>query len=291
MRPMLARLLRDDVRVEISGGTDLAPIAVDRGQLEQVILNLAVNAQDAMPSGGTLTIGAANVDSGTDGRFVVITVTDSGIGMTEQVRQQLFEPFFTTKEPGKGTGLGLATVHGIVAQSGGSVRVFSELGHGSRFEVWFPKAESADVVNEPSTAPGASFAGHELLLVVDDAEGLRNLTSRLLTRLGYTVLAAGNAAEAIRLFYENPAIALILTDVVMPGMSGPALVRELVERRPVKVIYMSGYTMSGYTDEAIVQHGVLQPGIAFVHKPYTADGLGRKLREVLDTVEPVAAYC
>lgn len=286
MRPMLARLIREDVHVTIGSSHDLAPIKADRGQLEQVIVNLAVNAQDAMPKGGTLTIDAANADLGAEGLFVVINVTDSGTGMTEDVRQRLFEPFFTTKKAGSGTGLGLATVHGILAQSGGSVRVHSDAGRGSRFEVFFPQAGPVDLVEERPVAADASLAGHELLLVVDDAEGLRNLTKRLLSRLGYSVLVAANADEAVRLFDANPAIALILTDVVMPGLSGPALIKDLVERRPVKVIYMSGYT-----DETIVQHGVLRPGIAFVHKPFTADTLGRKLREVLDTPAPTAAHC
>jgi PAS domain S-box-containing protein len=274
IRPMLARLIREDVQVVVGSCGDLAPIRADRGQLEQVILNLAINAQDAMPNGGTLTIDAANV-----ALDVVITVTDTGTGMTEEVQQRLFEPFFTTKPADRGTGLGLATVHGIVSQSGGSVACHSELGHGSRFEVCFPRAEVTEGSAERRAWIATSLAGTELVLVVEDAEGLLTVTKRLLTRLGYTVLVAGNADEALRLFDQHPSIALILTDVVLPGLSGPGLVKQLLQRRPaLKVVYMSGYT-----DEAIVQHGVVLPGISFVHKPFTANALGRKLREVLDT--------
>ncbi len=279
IRPMLTRLIRENVHLVIGSRTDLSPIRADRGQMEQVIMNLAVNAQDAMPDGGTLTIDAANVD-----REVMIAVTDTGTGMTREVQEQAFEPFFTTKGVGRGTGLGLATVHGIAAQSGGRVRVHSSPGHGSRFEVYFPQA-AATVERDVETAvPTSSLTGTELVLVVEDAEGLRTLTKRLLDRLGYSVLVASNAEEAIRQFDAHPSIALVLTDVVMPGLSGPGLVAQLVQRRPaLKVIYMSGYT-----DEAIVQHGVLQPGIAFVHKPFTANALGRKVREVLDAPAPAA---
>jgi len=277
IRPMLARLLRGDVNVVISTAPDLAPIRADRGQLEQVIVNLAVNARDAMPEGGTLTFHAANI-----GAEVVIAVTDTGTGMTDAVRQRLFEPFFTTKPAGRGTGLGLATVHGIVAQSGGRVTVKSQLGHGSTFEVFLPRTFETARADDEAAAPAGLLTGTELLLVVEDAEDLRHLTKRLLARLGYTVLVAGNAAEALRLFDENPAIALVLSDVMMPGLSGPALIKQLGERRQgLKVIHMSGYT-----DEAIVQHGVLQPGIAFLHKPFTFDALGRKVREVLDAPAP-----
>lgn len=278
LRPLLARLIREDVRVVIGHPVELGPIRADRGQVEQIILNLAVNAQDAMPDGGTLTINAADV-----GAEVAITVTDTGTGMTEEVRQRLFEPFFTTKPSGRGTGQGLATVHGIVAQAGGRVSVTTQLGCGSTFEIYFPRAASTEVTPEHPPEPATSVTGTEVVLVVEDAAGLRHLTKRLLTRLGYTVLVAGDAVEALRLFDENPAIALILTDVVMPGLSGPGLIKQIGERRTgVKVVYMSGYT-----DEAIVQHGVLQPGIAFVHKPFTISALGRKIREVLDA--PVSA--
>jgi two-component system cell cycle sensor histidine kinase/response regulator CckA len=287
MRPMLGRLIREDVRIVFGIRPNLAPIKADRGQLEQVIVNLAVNAQDAMRNGGILTIEADNVEldehfsalhfNTRPGPYVVITVSDSGTGMTAAVRERLFEPFFTTKPRGEGTGLGLATIHGIVARSGGSVSVYSEPGRGTSFKVYFPRAAGVKTVAIPVEAV-PSLTGTELVLVVEDADSLRSLTKRLLEKLGYTVLVAANAAEATLRFDENPAIQLILTDVVMPGLSGPALAKQLTARRPdLKVIYMSGYT-----DEAIVQHGVLMPGIAFLHKPFTAAGIARKLREALD---------
>jgi CheY-like chemotaxis protein len=194
------------------------------------------------------------------------------------VRARLFEPFFTTKEIGRGTGLGLATVHAIVTRSGGSVTVDTEVGKGTSFKVYFPRADVPETVAEAPSVLARPHTGKETVLVVEDAVGLPQLTRRLLQRQGYTVLVAGNADEALQLFEQNPSIDVVLTDVVMPGGNGPELARRLVERRPgLKVIYMSGYT-----DDAIVQHGVLKPGIAFLHKPFTLEGLGRKIREVLD---------
>jgi CheY-like chemotaxis protein len=235
-----------------------------------------------------LTIETANVDLGElyakahpavkPGPYVELTVTDTGIGMTPEVQARLFEPFFTTKDLGKGTGLGLATVHGIVTRSGGSVTVDSEVGKGTSFMVYFPRADGAAPVVAPPSPVAQGHAGTQTVLVVEDAEGLRELTKRLLERHGYVVLLAANAEDAGCLFDENPSIDLLLTDVVMPGASGPELVKQLVERRPaLKVVYMSGYT-----DEAIVHRGVLDPGIAFLHKPFSSETLGRKIREVLD---------
>ena len=286
MRPMLGRLIKEDVKVLFHVAPRLAGITADRGQVEQVVVNLAVNAQDAMPQGGTLTIETANIDLDehytamhfdvTPGPFVVLTVTDSGTGMTPDVREHLFEPFFTTKAVGKGTGLGLATIHGIVARSGGSVSVYTEVGLGTSFKVYFPQAAAEAVAARP-TAPALVQGGTERVLVVEDAEGLRDLTKRLLERQGYTVVVAANAEDARRRFEEAPCDVL-LTDVVMPGSSGPELSRQLVKLSPgLKVIYMSGYT-----DEAIVQHGVLKPGIVFLHKPFSAVALGQKIREALD---------
>jgi CheY-like chemotaxis protein len=285
---MLGRLIGEDVKIVVDLRRDLALVKADRGQVEQVVMNLAVNARDAMPKGGTLTIETANFEldehyalthlDAKPGRYVVLTVTDTGIGMTPQVQARLFEPFFTTKEPGKGTGLGMATVHGIVTQSGGSVGVYSEPGIGTSFKVYFPRADSAERVVEDQAPVARPRAGTQTVLVVEDADGLRELAKRLLKRQGYTVLSAAHADEAVRLFAENPSIDVLLTDVVMPGASGPELTRRLVEQRPgLKVIYMSGYT-----EDTIVQHGVLKPGIAFLHKPFTSDTLGRKIREVLD---------
>jgi PAS domain S-box-containing protein len=286
MRAMLVRLIGEDVKVVVDPGPKLALLKADRGQVEQIVMNLAVNARDAMPKGGTLTIATANIeldedyaathDGVTPGSYVTLTVTDTGMGMTPEVQAHLFEPFFTTKEVGKGTGLGLATVHGIAKQSGGSVGVYSELGKGTSFHVYFPRVEAAGVAVDAKPPVTRRPPVEEKVLVVEDAEGLRELVRRLLQRQGYTVLVASNADEALRLFEEHPSIDLLLTDVVMPGASGPELTRQLVERRPaLKVVYMSGYT-----EEAIVQHGV--PRIAFLHKPFTSDTLVRKLREVLD---------
>jgi CheY-like chemotaxis protein len=199
--------------------------------------------------------------------------------MTPEVRAHLFEPFFTTKGIGKGTGLGLATVHGIVTRNGGSVTVDSEVGKGTSFRVYFPQADAAEHAVAAAPAVDRRRGGVQTVLVVEDATGLRELTRRLLERQGYTVLLAANADEALRLFDAHPSIDLLLTDVVMPGASGPDLVKQLVERCPaLQVIYMSGYT-----DEAIAHHGVLDPGIAFLHKPFSSETLGRKIREVLDS--------
>ena len=269
-------------------GPGLGPVHADRGQVEQVVLNLALNARDAMPNGDTLTLETANVEldenypkthlAANPGPYVVLTVTDTGTGMTPQVQARLFEPFFTTKAPGKGTGFGLATVHGIVARIGGSVNVYSEVGRGTSFKVYFPRANAAEMPVEVPPPVARPRAGGQTVLVVEDAEGLRELAKRLLERQGYTVLLAANADEALQQFERHPSIDVLLTDVVMPGASGPELTKRLVERRPeLKVIYMSGYT-----EDAIVQHGILNPGIAFLHKPFTSELIGRKIREVLD---------
>ena len=289
IRVLLDRLIGEDVKVVLGLGRALALVKADRGQIEQVILNLAVNARDAMPKGGTLTIETANIELDESramahpalaaGPYVALTVTDTGTGMTDEVQARLFEPFFTTKGVGKGTGLGLATVHGIVTRGGGGgVTVDSALGRGTSFTVYFPRADAAAIVAVPPPPVAPPRVGKHTVLVVEDAEGLGELTRRLLERQGYTVLLAANADKARQLFEENSSIDLLLTDVVMPGASGPELVMHLMERRPtLKVIYMSGYT-----DEAIVHHGVLDPGIAFLHKPYSSETLARKIREVLD---------
>jgi two-component system cell cycle sensor histidine kinase/response regulator CckA len=288
MQSMLGRLIGEDVKVVLGLRPELGPVKADRGQVEQVVMNLALNARDAMPKGGALTIETANVEldenyakthlSVKPGPHVVLTVTDSGTGMSPEVQARLFEPFFTTKEVGKGTGLGLATVDGIVARSGGSVKVDSEIGRGTSFKVYFPRADAAPMALEAAPRVAVPRAGTETVLVVEDEKELRELAGRLLRQEGYTVLLAANADEARHLFDENPSIDLLLTDVVMPGASGPELVKQLVERRPaLRVIHMSGYT-----DEAIVHHGVLDPGIAFLPKPFSSESLGRKIREVLD---------
>jgi signal transduction histidine kinase len=288
IRTMLARLIGEDVTIVLGLGTALAPVKADRGQVEQVVLNLAVNARDAMPKGGTLTIETASVELDEHvaqthpevkpGPYIVLTISDTGTGMTPEVQARLFEPFFTTKDLGKGTGLGLATVYGIVTRSGGIVTVNSEVGRGTSFMVYLPRADDAEPVVAAPTTIDRGRAGGQTVLVVEDADGLRELTKRLLEKQGYTVLLAANADEALRLFDEYPSIDLLLTDVVMPGASGPELVKQLVDRRPtLKVIYMSGYT-----DDAIVHHGVLDPGIVFLHKPFSSESLGQRMREALD---------
>ena len=289
MLAMLQRLIGEDVGFVVKLGRELAPVKADRGQVEQIVMNLAVNARDAMPKGGTLTIATANVELDeayakarldvTAGPYVALSVTDTGTGMTPDVQARAFEPFFTTKGPGKGTGLGLATVHGIALRSGGSVNVHSEVGKGTSFTVYFPRADGAETaIDAPPPLQARPRAGAQTVLLVEDADALRELTRRLLERLGYAVLAAGNAEDALRVFEGNASIDVLLTDVVMPGGSGPELTRRLVERRPaLKVIFMSGYT-----EDAIVHHGVLTPGIAFLRKPFTSETLGRKIREVLD---------
>jgi PAS domain S-box-containing protein len=287
MRGILERVIGEDVTIIVGLQPDLVRVRTDRGQMEQVMMNLAVNARDAMPAGGTLTIQTANVQLDahyarlhrgvTPGTYAVLTVTDTGSGMTPEVQAHLFEPFFTTKEPGKGTGLGLATVHGIAVQSGGSVGIYTELGHGTSFKVYLPRAEDAGPVTE-AAPPAPRRVGTQTVLVVEDADGLRLLAKRLLERQGYKVLVAADAKEALHVFEQNASIDVLLTDVVMPGASGPELTRQLLELRPtLKVIYMSGYT-----EDAIVKHGVLQAGIVFLNKPFTADTLVRKIQEVLD---------
>ena len=288
MRVMLRRLIREDVKIELTTRPELALVMADRGQIEQIVLNLSVNARDAMPKGGTLKIEVATVVlderyatthvSARPGPYVALTVTDTGEGIPPEALPRLFEPFYTTKEPGRGTGLGLATVHGIVTQNGGSVEVSSVIGVGTTFRLYFPQApDEADSLEVPVPVVRA-LRGRETVVVVEDEEGLRLLITSLLERFGYTVLVAANAAHAIELFDEHPSIDLLLTDVVMPGGSGPDLSTWLGKGRPqLKVLYMSGYT-----DEAIVQHGVLAPGIAFLHKPFTAQALAQKIREVLD---------
>jgi CheY-like chemotaxis protein len=289
MRALLGRLIGEDVTIVLLPGPNLDAVKADRGQVEQIVMNLALNARDAMPKGGTLTIETGNIEldehhsatslAMTPGPYVVLTVTDTGTGMTPEVQARLFEPFFTTKEVGKGTGLGLATVQGIVSRGGGCVNVCSEIDRGTSVKVYLPKAaEAADAIPIEVTAVHRPRAGGETVLVVEDAEGLRELTRRLLERQGYTVLTAGDADEAVRVFDLNTSIDVLLTDVVMPGVSGPELSSLLVERHPaLKVIYMSGYT-----EDSIVRHGVLNPGIAFLHKPFTSDTLGQKIGEVLD---------
>jgi CheY-like chemotaxis protein len=293
---MLQRVIGDNIEVTLRQRLGVAAIKADPTQVEQIVMNLAVNARDAMPEGGTLTIETANVEldehyakthlAVEPGAYVVLTVTDTGTGITPQVQARLFEPFFTTKAPGKGTGLGLATVHGIATRCGGSVNVYSEIGRGTSFKVYFPRAAAGEFApDRAAAAPEQSQGAGHIVLVVDDADAIRRLASRLLEKRGYTVLLAANAEEALEIFEQNVPVAVLLTDVIMPGASGPELTTRLRDTHPgLKVVYMSGYT-----EDAIVHHGVLDPGIAFLHKPFTAEALARKLREVLDP-RPIETY-
>jgi two-component system, cell cycle sensor histidine kinase and response regulator CckA len=289
MRSMLHRIIGEDVTVGIQLADDLASIEADHAQIERVILNLAANARDAMPAGGRLTIETANVEldaeyvasrgEGAPGPHVLIAVSDTGVGMTPEVRKRLFEPFFTTKEPGAGTGLGLATVFGVVKQSGGSIYVYSEEGAGTTFKIYFPAADASAVPAPAPTPEPAVARGTETIVVVEDDESVRELVRIILEANGYRVHAVGDPSDAERVASELPAgVDLLLTDVVMPQISGRELAERLADVHPcLRVLFMSGYS-----DEAVFRHGVLSPEAAFIEKPFTERTLTAKVREVLD---------
>ncbi len=288
MDKMLRRLIGEHIDLVAVFAPDLGRVRADPNQIEQVIVNLAVNARDAMPDGGKLTIATANVDldetfaqahlGSVPGSYAMLAVTDTGVGMDATVRAHLFEPFFTTKEVGRGTGLGLATVYGIVKQSGGYISVYSEPGHGSSFRIYLPRI--ATPAETPSSAPkGGPALGSETVLVVEDEPAVLTLSRRALEAQGYVVLAASDADAALRVVERHGGmIHLLLTDVVMPGLSGRELADRLSAQRPgIRVLYMSGYP-----GDAVVQHGTLPLGSAFLQKPFSPDGLARKVRDVLD---------
>jgi two-component system, cell cycle sensor histidine kinase and response regulator CckA len=293
---MLRRILGEDIDIVQVLAPDLGVVRADPSQIEQVFMNLVVNARDAMPHGGKLTIETANVEideeyasrhvAVTPGPHVQLVVTDTGCGMDEQTKARIFEPFFTTKDKGKGTGLGLSTVYGIVKQSGGNIWVYSEPGHGTTFRIYLPREPSATATAVKAPAVLMPATGTETVLVVEDEQALRKVASRSLAAAGYTVLAAADGDEALRTAAQHAGdIHLLLTDVVMPRMNGRALAQELSKTRPkLKVVYMSGYT-----DNAIVHHGVLDAGTHFIGKPFTATDLTRKVREVLDSGPPDGA--
>jgi PAS domain S-box-containing protein len=285
LEKMLRVLLGEGVEFRASLDAQLGSVMADQGQIEQVIMNLAVNARDAMPHGGTLTIETANVELDEDyarrhhrqaaGRYVVLSVSDTGLGMDAETQARIFDPFFTTKEIGKGTGLGLSTVYGVVEQSGGHIWVYSEAGHGTTFKVYLPRVDGAPDAETPRTEQISVFRGTETILLVDDDEALRELTASLLQDGGYTVLAASGPNEALRIAAQHPAkIDLLLTDVVMPGMNGDVLAQKVLLARPnVKVVFMSGY--SGFTHRALVDSDAV-----LVTKPVTRDALLRKISDV-----------
>jgi two-component system cell cycle sensor histidine kinase/response regulator CckA len=292
---MLGRLIGDDVELVTVLRPDISPVLVDPGQIEQVIVNLAVNARDAMKDGGRLLVETADVEldaayagahpGAAVGAYVRLEVSDTGSGMDTATRARIFEPFFTTKEAGRGTGLGLATVYGIVHQSGGRIEVYSEPGRGTSFKVYLPRAAAAGETPEAAAAPGAAPqppSGAETLLVIEDDQALRRLTRILLERGGYTVLAAANPAEALTLAGQAAPIRLILTDVVMPQMSGPEVAARLAVLLPeARVLYMSGFS-----GERIGGHGLVPAGAALLQKPFTSRDLLRRVREVLDQAAP-----
>jgi PAS domain S-box-containing protein len=292
LEKMLRRVIGEDVDLRTVLKPKLGRVDADPGQIEQVIMNLVVNARDAMPDGGQLTIETENaylteeyarqhIFTGKPGPYVMLAVSDNGSGMNDETKARLFEPFFTTKDQGKGTGLGLSTVYGIVKQSMGYIWVYSETGLGTTFKVYLP-AIDGEADSKPASQPGQPIArGSETILLVEDDEMVRGLAQMTLEASGYRVLQATNGAEALLVCQQNPEpIHLLLTDVVMPGMSGPAVADRLKTLRP----QMSVLYMSGYTEDAIVQHGVLNEGVNFIEKPFAPAALARKVREVLDAV-------
>ena len=289
LEKMLRRLIGEDIELNITLDPRVEAINADPGQLEQVLMNLVVNARDAMPVGGRLTISTSNSHLSAEsaagtlhpppGQYVTLTVSDTGTGMSRAVQKRIFDPFFTTKGQGRGTGLGLATVYGIVKQSGGEIYVYSEVGYGSTFKIYFPRFVLAAEERPPELAATEAVGGSESILLVEDDANLRALVARVLTRRGYSVHVAGSGVEAL-VIASDPALVLdaVITDVVMPGMNGRELVEKLLESRPE----MGSLLMSGYTDDDVLRRGVLHGETAFLQKPFTPDQLTRKVREVLD---------
>jgi len=291
MEKMVRRLIGEDIEVVTVLPPGLGAVRSDMAQLEQVLVNLAVNARDAMPNGGKLIIETANVDldqayadthlAVTPGPHVMLAVSDTGSGMDAHTRAHLFEPFFTTKEKGKGTGLGLATVYGVIKQSSGNIWVYSEPGIGTSFKIYLPRVVASAETPPPMHIRASQPQGSETILLVEDEEGIRSLVLGILRGRGYTVLEAGRPLEALEISkkFAGP-IHLLFTDVVMPQMNGRQVAAQISAARPnTKVLYMSGYT-----DHAIAHHGVLNPGVPFLQKPFTPEALTQKVREVLDVV-------
>ena len=286
---MLRPLLGEDIELRLELGEGVGTVVVDPSQIQQVIMNLAINARDAMPQGGTLTIETANTEFAEDytdthppavpGRFVMLAVSDTGAGMDAETRERCFEPFFTTKPEGEGTGLGLSTVYGIVKQNGGYVWVYSEPGKGTAFKIYLPRVDLPAGPSSIVDSRPEATTGTETILVVEDTEGLRRMIRRMLEGIGYTVLVAADGEEALALAADHSgAIDLLLTDVVMPKLGGAELANHLAARRPgLRVLFMSGYTQG-----AIAQHGVLLEGVSLLEKPFSRTDLTRAVREALD---------
>ena len=289
MEKMLRRLIREDIDLETRLGSAIAPVRADPGQIEQVIMNLVVNARDAMPEGGRIAIETANVHldesypgshlGASNGPHVMLAVCDTGCGMDSETKERVFEPFFTTKPHGEGTGLGLSTVYGIVKQSGGNIYVYSELGAGTSIKVYLPQVHAPAVSLHDDQAQASPAGGNETILLVEDEEMVRGLAKRILEGCGYVVLEASNGAEALVLARQHEGtIDLVLTDVMMPVMGGFELVIKLIGDRPrIKALYMSGYT-----DQSLTHNGELLPGVAYLQKPFTPGGLAQNVRAVLD---------
>lgn len=288
-RATLERLIGEDIKLKVSVDDSLGHIQADPGQIEQVLLNLAVNARDAMPKGGRLTITASNIELDDSdkrkhppivpGKYVGLTVEDSGCGMDSQTQLRIFDPFFTTKELGRGTGLGLATVYGIVKQTGGYIWVYSELGHGTAFKIYLPHVERDPHPVEQKMTDSPLVKGSETILFAEDSESLREMGIEYLQSLGYAVLAAASGKEALQRAKDfEGTIHLLLTDVVMPELSGPELAEQIASVRPgIKVIFTSGYA-----SETLAHRGSLDPTVAFIQKPYRPKALARRIREALD---------
>jgi len=288
MDPMLRRLIGEDIDLHTICAADLGNVRADRGQIQQVIINLAVNARDAMPTGGKLTIETANVTLEREyirthvevapGNYVLLAVSDTGSGIPADVIGHIFEPFFTTKEQHGGSGLGLATVYGIVKQSGGHVWVYSEEGQGTTFKIYLPRIDEPAEIKARSASATVPGMGERILLVEDD-QAVREPVVRILRQIGYDVLVAETPAKAMELVVgEGRAVDLLVTDVVMPGMNGRELAERLRERFPdLQVIFISGYT-----ENVIVHHGVLEDGLVFLQKPFDPGALARKIRQLLE---------
>ncbi|MGO9229977.1 MAG: PAS domain S-box protein [Bryobacteraceae bacterium] len=293
---MLRRLIGEDIELILVLPENVDNIKADPNHIEQAIVNLALNSRDAMPKGGRITVETANVHLDETyarthlgiqpGDFVMVAVSDTGHGMDAETRRHLFEPFFTTKGKGKGTGLGLATVYGAVKQLGGDIWVYSEPGQGTTFKLYFPRVAEAAALPPADRLATEEVPHTETVLVVEDEQTVRDLTVKMLRKLGHTVLAAADGAEAIEIVKSYPApIALLLTDVVMPNMSGRQVADRLLKLRPaLKVLYLSGYT-----DNTVIHHGILEDGVEFLPKPFSREALARKIRHVLETPPPADA--